>query len=80
MALRPVLNETARGFRRDFASEEMPIEVKSGVLTLMFGVEMGRTMIAIEHPNDYAEKSRYDWHCPPLFCPICTTVIGQAAT
>src|SRR4030067_575817 len=58
----PLRNEATGRPRADAAREESPVEGKGGLLSLVFRVEIGDAVFAIEHPDHDSEEHRDHWH------------------
>jgi len=58
MKRRPLLDKASSGTRGDTANQKLPREGELGMLTLILGMEVGRFMVPVEHPDDDPEEAR----------------------
>jgi hypothetical protein len=60
---RPGLDVSPGSSRPDASRQQLPVKGKRGLVARMFCVEVGHSMLLVEHPNHDPEESRYDRHC-----------------
>ncbi len=58
----PSPEERPGGPRANIACYDPPVQVTFRLLALILGVEVGRLVFLVEHPNDNPEERRNDRH------------------
>jgi hypothetical protein len=58
----PLLDQAQRSLRANAADDQLPAQVKLGLLALMFSVEVRGLVVLIEHPDHNTEERRDDRH------------------
>ncbi len=59
---RPLLDKAERGPRLERTGQQVPVEGKSCLLTLILSVEVSGSMFPVKHPNHDAEEDRDNRH------------------
>ena len=69
MRQRPLLDQASGGSRRKRTSEELAVERERRLLTLVLGMEVGDSVLTVEHADHDAEECRDDGHVSILAAP-----------